>query len=133
MKTLVGEIKLVKLLSNVSVTETTNGSAIDSRVANSLLFDTALITANVGAITGTPDSVTITIQESDSSTFASGNTTAEGGDAQTVVANGQYVWQVRRTKRYLRAVVTVTGGSTPTALIAVEGLLTNWATPFPII
>ena len=135
MKQLVGEIKSVKFLKPTSITATASGSAIDTQVNDALSFETAYVTANVGAIGGdvAPTSVKIKIQESDSSTFASGVTTAEGGDEVTVAADTQYVWQVRKTKRYLRETITVTGGTNPTALIGVTGLLTNWATPFPTI
>lgn len=96
-------------------------------------YDTALVLVGVGNITGTPDSLVVTVQESDASDFGSGVTTIEGGAATTVAADTLYQFQVRRTKRYLRVNYNFTGGTTPTAESYAVALATNWATPFNIV
>lgn len=123
-------IKIVPLIPAASLSETTSGDGVDMRPSNYLGFEGALVRADIGAITGTPDSVKVKIEESDSSTFASGNTVAEGGAEVTVEEETAYVFEVKRTKRYIRAVVTITGGSAPTAIVSAVAVLNNWAKPY---
>lgn len=125
-----GYIKPVALLINTDVTETVSGSAVDTKQGEQ--FETGLVRIIVGKITGTPTSVKVKIEESDSSTFASGNTVIAGGEEVTVAQDTIYQKEIKRTKKYVRATVTVTGGTSPHAAIAVDAILCNWATPFPI-
>lgn len=94
-------------------------------------YETALVLLGVGNFTGTPDSVTAAVYESDDAAFGS-STVAAGGEAQTVVADTAYQFKVKRTKRYLRLVYDFTGGTTPTAELHASAILTNWAIPFNI-
>ncbi|QLG69729.1 MAG: hypothetical protein CH104c_0498 [Candidatus Woesebacteria bacterium] len=73
------------------------------------------------------------IEESDASDFSSGVSVAKGGDEVTVAADNSYQFQVERSKRYLRAVVTITGGISPSAEVFVGGLLWNAQRPFPML
>lgn len=123
-------IKIAALVQNAILEETTSGDALDMRPSNYLGFEGAIVRADIGEITGTPDSVKVKIEESDSSTFASGNTVADGGAEVTVEASTAYVFQIQRTKRYIRAVVTVTGGTTPKVTTSIVAVLNNWARPY---
>ena len=126
-------ISPVELLPIQVIVATTNGAAVDSYLADGSSFDTALIKAAIG-ILGSQGTTKVKIEESDSLTFASGVQTAEGGDEVTVAANNVYAFQIKRAKRYLRAVVTfTTPGATPTAEVHVSGILCNWDLPFPIL
>lgn len=126
------DIKKVNVIAVQVISTTTEGSAIDTKLSEIFNFETALFHAEVGNL-GDQTSTKIKIQESDSATFASGVTTAEGGDEVTVAADTSYKFEVLRTKRYLRAVVTITGGSSPSAEIYVGAILWNASKPFPII
>ncbi len=108
-----------------------NGSAVDSKVSEMERYDTALALIEIGNITGTPTSVKVKVQESDSATFASAVTTAAGGDEITVAADHSYTMEIERAKRYLRIVVTTVGGTTPTVECFGTFLLWNAARPFP--
>lgn len=110
-------------------------SIIDTKNGESESFDGALIIAQVGAVGADVSAVTLTVQESDSSTFASGVTTAEGGDAVSVVDGDlTQTFQIRRTKRYLRVLATITeSGAADTVELAVTGVLNKWAKPYPVI
>jgi hypothetical protein len=118
--------------------ETVEGDAVDTYEVNDVAspaFTTAFITAVVGAVGADVLTATVKIEESDSSTFASGVSTARGGDAVNVFAGDMTVnFQVQRTKRYLRAVVTITeDGAADTVQFAVTGILSNWALPIPTV
>jgi len=41
--------------------------------------------------------------------------------------------EISRAKRYLRAVATITGGTSPTVEVFVGGILWNASKPFPVI
>jgi hypothetical protein len=96
-------------------------------------FDTALVLVGIGNIGGTPDSLKVTVQESDVANFGSGITTMEGGDETTVTADNLYQFQVRRTKRYMRVNYNFTAGTSPDAETYAVALATNWAKPFNIV
>ncbi len=132
MKALNQDIKKVNAIPIQVITVTTEGDAIDTKLSENFSFETALLHAEVGNL-GDQTSTKIKIQESDSATFASGVTTAEGGDEVTVAADINYKFEVLKTKRYLRAVVTIAGGTTPTVEIYIGGILWNAAKPFPIV
>ena len=123
-------IKVVDLLAIGVHSGDTSGDAVDMRSSNYLNFEGALVRVAIGDIGGTPDSVSVKIEESDSSTFASGNTEAEGGAAFDVEADNVYTLQVKRTKRYIRAVVTFTNGTSPDVEAHIEAVLNNWAKPY---
>jgi len=125
-------ISPVELLPIQVIVATTNGAAVDSYLADGSSFDTALIKAAIGNL-GTQETTKVKIQEADDSGFTA-PTTAEGGDEVTVAADNVYSFQIKRAKRYLRAVVTfTTPGATPTAEVHVSGILCNWDLPFPIL
>lgn len=128
MQTMENSISVKELLEVQVVSGDANSAIVDMAG-----FDTALVLLGIGDITGTPDSLVVTIQESDASDFGSGVTTMEGGDATTVAADTLYQFQVRRTKRYMRVNYNFTGGSTPTAESFAEAIATNWAKPFNIV
>lgn len=105
--------------------ETTNGPS----------FDTALITAQVGEYGADVTDVEIKIEESDDSTFGDASETiANGGEEVSVDEETAVAFQILRTKRYLRATVTITaGGAGDTVPVAITGILCKWAKPFPIV
>ncbi len=137
MQELRGNIKQVDLLpiQIITSTATGTGSAVDMTPSGGDRFDAMLVKVAIGNIAGdvAPTSVKVKIQESDSSTFGSGVTTAEGGDEVTVSADTVYTFQVKRAKRYTRVIATVTGGTNPTVEIHVSAILCNWAKPFPLL
>lgn len=99
--------------------------------------DSALVLLSIGDITGTPTSVKVKIQEANDIGFATSPTTALGGEEITITAtnalrNSMQRFEVSPTKRYLRAVVTFTGGSTPTAALAAMAILSDIAVPYPV-
>jgi len=108
-----------------------NGNAVDTKVSEMFRYDTALAFVEIGNITGTPTSVKVKIQECDVSTFATGATTANGGDEITVVQDHSYTMEIARTKRWLRIVVTTAGGTTPTVECFGAFILWNASKPFP--
>lgn len=75
----------------------------------------------------------VRIEESDASDFSSGVTVAKGGEEVTVAADTGYKMQIERRKRYLRTVVTITGGSAPSAEVYIGALLWNAQLPFPFV
>jgi len=129
METMKNPITIVNMLTNDAHSGDQNGATVDMQQAGG--YETALALASIGAITGSPTSVAISFEEDDDSGF-SGATTVEGGESTDVSANSQYSFQLKRTKRYLRAVVTFTGGTTPTIEAAIQGILANWAKPFNV-
>jgi hypothetical protein len=135
MTDLKGNIRVVELLPLTVTDETIEGSGVDMYETANAHFETALILASVGAVGGDVTALTIKIEESDASDFGSGVTTAKGGDAQNVLAGDEtFVFQITRTKRYIRAVVTETeDGEDANVEVAVVGLLTNWSTPMPLV
>lgn len=96
----------------------------------------ALVLMNVGNITGSPTSVKVKIQEANDVGFVTSPTTARGGDEVTLTqilgANTAFRFEVEPSKRYLRAVITFTGGTSPTAVIAANAILSSLAVPFPV-
>ncbi len=129
MQTLSNNISTKNALSSTSLTASGVGGTIDCFGNGSETFDSALVVANVGAIVGAPV-VAVSVEESeDGVTF----TNASGGGLTTVSGNASYVFQVNRSKRYIRLSVTITGGTTPTVAIGATAILTNWATPYPLI
>ncbi len=132
-KQLNNNIKPVELLPIQAIEDSANGTGVDTYLADGSSFDTALIKAAIGDL-GSQASTKVKIQESDVSDFSSGAQTAEGGDEVTVSADNTYIFQIKRAKRYLRAVVTLaTPGETPSAEVHVDGILCNWDLPFPIL
>lgn len=93
-------------------------------------FDSALALIEIGKITGSPSSVKVKIEEDNDSNFG-GASDAEGGAEVTVVQDHSYTMEIKRTKRYLRAVVNTTTGSSPTVECCVILILWNAEKPFP--
>lgn len=131
-KQLLQDIKKVELLAIQIIDATAEGSAIDTKLSEGFSFDTALVNVEIGDVTGTPDSVKVKIEEDDDSAFGSASV-AEGGEEITVAADTSYKMEIQRAKRYLRAVVTITGGTTPTVEVYIGAILWNVAKPFPIL
>ncbi len=125
-------ISPVELIPIQVIIVTTNGTGVDTYLADGSSFDTALIQVAIGDL-GTQATTKVKIQEADDSGFTA-PVTAEGGDEVTVATDHTYSFQIKRAKRYLRAVVTfTTPGATPTAEVHVSGILCNWDIPFPIL
>lgn len=131
MKTLNQNIHPATLLPIGVITVTTQGSAVDTYLSSRPAYDSGLIDIAIGNL-GDQTSTKVKIEESDASDFSSGVTVAKGGEEITVAADTGYKMQIERKKRYLRAVVTITAGSTPSAEIYAGALLWDAQRPFPI-
>ncbi|KPJ55707.1 hypothetical protein AMJ49_06535 [Parcubacteria bacterium DG_74_2] len=132
-KDIKNDVKLADLLPIQVITETTEGAAIDTRLADESRFASALARIAIGDL-GDQTSTKVKIEESDNATFGDASETiAEGGEEITVAADNVYKMEITRKKRYLRAVVTIAGGSTPSAEVHINGILCDWGKPFPII
>lgn len=134
MQTLHNNIKIALAvpLATQSVDLTGAETPVDTYGAGPETFDATLLTLNIGAITGTPTGVTVSIVESDAANMA-GATVVDGGAPVTVVADTLYTFQLSRSKRYFGVTLTVAGGTTPTVEAAATALLNNWAKPLPIV
>lgn len=117
-----------------------NGSAVDTYESDSqgYHYDSAYIEAGVAECGDDVTGVKVKIEEDNDSGFSS-PTVAEGGEEKTIAEDNQARFQVRRSKRYLRAVVTPNevdspggGSGEDVASVYVTGLLTNWIIPMPI-
>jgi len=116
----------------IPTTGSLDGDAVDTKVAESFAFDTALALIEIGNITGTPTSVKVKVEESDDATFVDASeTVASGGEEITVVQDHSYTMEIERTKRWLRMVVTTVGGTVPTIECFGAFILWNAAKPFP--
>lgn len=131
MKTLNQNIHPATLLPIGVITETTEGTAVDSYLSDRPAYDSGLIDIAIGNL-GDQTSTKVKIEESDASDFSSGVTAAKGGEEITVEADTGYKMQIERKKRYFRAVVTITAGSTPSVEVYVGALLWDAQRPFPI-
>lgn len=129
MKTLNQNIHPATLLPIGAITTTTEGAAIDSYLSGRPAYDSGLIDIAIGNL-GDQTSTKVKIEESDASDFSLGVTVAKGGEEITVEADTGYKMQIERKKRYLRAVATITGGSSPS--VYVGALLWDAQRPFPI-
>jgi hypothetical protein len=140
METLKNNIKLVTFLAPQVIDEDSSpitSSVIDTREIaaedGSPSFDGALIRAAVGTFGADLTSVKVKIHESANSDGSS-STLAEGGDEVTLTEAGETSFQIRRTKRYLVAIITLAAsGAADTAPACITGVLHNWAKPFPVI
>ena len=131
-KTLKDNIKKVAAIPIQKITATLNGSAIDTKLSEMYSFDTALVDINIGDL-GDQTSTTVKVEEADVLDFSAGVQVTEGGDEITIAADTQYKMEIARAKRYLRAVITITGGVSPSAEVCIGMILCNWAKPFPIL
>ncbi|MDD2822808.1 MAG: hypothetical protein PHQ59_01880 [Candidatus Daviesbacteria bacterium] len=133
MKSLGQNIQIKQLLPVQTLADSANGSAVDTQENVGSHFDTALVNVEIGNL-GSQATTKVKIEESDSSTFATGNTVAPGGAEITVAQDTSYKMEIERTKRYLRAVVTMTTpGATPSAEIFIGAILWNAQKPFPVV
>jgi hypothetical protein len=140
MEILRNNIKPVTFLAPVALDEDNSpitSSIIDTKEVaaedGSPSFDGALVKALVGVFGANLTSVKVKIHESANSNGSS-STLAEGGDEVTFTEAGVANFQIRRTKRYLLAIVTMAAtGAGDTAPVAIVGILNNWAKPFPIV
>ena len=95
------------------------------------MAESAIIPVSIGNVTGSPTSVKVKIQESDTVAFSS-SATALGGEEVTISRNTNFHFHVTPSKRYLRAVITFSGGSSPTAVVAGTAILSDIASPLVI-
>lgn len=136
MKTLGDYIRLATFVAPVVADEDSEPtSSIIDTMASGGPFDAALVRANIGTFGADLTNVKVKIEESNDDDFSDASeTVADGGAEQTATEAGELTFQVQRTKRYLRAVVTMTAsGAADTAPIAITGILHNWAKPLPIV
>lgn len=131
MKILNQNIHPATLLPIGVITATSQGSAVDTYLSGRPAYDSGLIDIAIGNL-GDQTSTKVKIEESDASDFSSGVTVAKGAEEITATADTGYKMQIERKKRYLRAVVTITGGSSPSAETYVGALLWDAQRPFPV-
>lgn len=132
MKTLNQNIQAKTLLPIQVITATNNGVGADTYFSAKPTFDTALVDVAIGNL-GDQTSTKVKIEEADVSDFSSGATVAKGGEEITVTADTVYKMQIERKKRYLRSIVTITGGVAPSAEVYIGAILWNAEKPFPLI
>lgn len=140
METLKDNVRLVTMLAPAAIDEDSSpitSTVIDTREIaaedGSPSFDAALVVASLGTFGADLTNVKIKIHESDASD-GSASTLAEGGDEVTATAAGAVSFQIRRTKRYLLAILTLTAsGAADTVPASIVAVLSNWAKPFPIV
>lgn len=140
METLKNNIRLVTFQAPAVLDEDSSpitSTVIDTKEIaagqSSPSFDGALIRAIVGTFGADLTSVKIKIHESANSNGSS-STLADGGTEVTLTAAGEVVFQVKRTKRYLVAIITMAAtGAADTAPVCITGVLQNWAKPYPIV
>ena len=108
------------------------GDAIDMRPSDYLAFEGALVAVQIGTVGGDVSEALVKVEESDSSTFASGNTIAEGGEAVDVTAGESITtFQIKRTKRYIRVVLDIDeDGAADDVQISAVAVLNNWSKPY---
>lgn len=82
----------------------TTGASVDTHLTDGTNFENALVFMEVGAISASPGTVTVTIQESDDE---SSWTDIESFD---VTENHSYTREIERKKRYLRIKIWSDGG-----------------------
>ena len=106
-----------------------NAQTIDALDSNNAHWEDGVLLVQVGEITGTPDSTTVTakIQQSDdNSTWSDAPVAALDGQKAIGGANQHRTVRFNRNalKRYLQAQVTVafTGGTSPKAVVAAAWL-----------
>lgn len=140
METLKNNIRIQTLLAPQVADEDSSpitSDVIDTREIpledGSPSFDGALVLAAVGTFGADLTNVKIKIHESENDDGSS-STLAEGGDEVTLTEAGSTAFQIRRTKRYLLAIVTLTAsGADDTAPVSIVAVQSNWAKPFPIV
>lgn len=118
-----------------SAEATVDGVTLDQNalLANGGPFREAVFALQIGAVSGTPDSFTATLEIQDSadgSSWADVTNTKELVEAASVVASAANTTKtlgvrLKGLRRYVRASVVVdfTGGSTPSLLLSVLALL----------
>ena len=122
-------VTIANLLTNDAHSGDQNGASVDMQQAGG--YEAALALVSVGAITGSPTGIEVYFEEDDDDQFGSA-TIVSGGAVTTIAADSQYSFELKRSKRYMRMVLNFTGGSTPTAEVAAQAVLNNWALPMNI-
>ncbi len=117
MRDLANNIGVVQTLAPVDYAATTKGAAVDLRG-----FNSAAVIVNTGAITSSGKYV-VSVQESDTTTdgdftdVAAGNLT--GALPSELAASSSYKVGYVGSKRYIRAVITKTSGTSIVAGVVV--------------
>ncbi|MFA5080297.1 MAG: DUF1521 domain-containing protein [Candidatus Paceibacterota bacterium] len=118
------------ILSKISIRPVNASSVVEGVAIDTIGFNSAMVTIENGAVTGSPSSYTVDgkVQESDNG--STGWVDVTGATITQIVADNKSA-QIPieglglNRKRFLRAVVTpaITGGSTPKALVSATILL----------
>jgi len=134
-------IKSTEFLAVQEASAAVNGTIIDTYIDNTAGHhqDMAMVIAGAGEFGTDIDHLNIKVLESDSAVFAS-SSVARGGEEVEVGEGEQNVFQIERSKRYLRITVTPVEITSPSEtpgedsfLVYATGLLTNWAVPLPLL
>lgn len=106
----------ISLTSAAARSASNNGTGVDCLLADGPIHIHYL----VGAITGSPTSVVLTVEESDASGSGYAAITNQSTDGTVDVTAGSvsgFLTLKHRSKRYVRVVHTITGGTSPTTLV----------------
>jgi hypothetical protein len=132
-------IKQTTFLDPQEIDAATNGDTIDTHIEAQRTFDTIVLMASTGEFGTDIGSVKFKVEESDSSDMSSA-TVATGGTETSVDEESTEVFEVQRSKRYIRVVATPVAVGSPSGtpgedavVVSVNGLLTNWAKDIPLL
>lgn len=123
MRSVYDAIKAVLTIRPVTATATATGAAVDT-----LGYNSAAITLEVGAVSGTTPTLDVKVQECDTSGGTYTDITGAAFTQVTASNNSQILrvdgLGVGSRKRYIRALGTI-AGTTPSFAFGVEALLGN--------
>ena len=107
---------VLRLLTTQVLTTSADGSAVDLQGYANPGGRNIKVMADVGSNLGTTPSVTVKIQDSDTTTAADFADLYTGFAAVTATTGGLSTAHIKTNKRYLRAVATLTANTTSTNL-----------------
>jgi hypothetical protein len=103
---------VLRLLTTQALTTSADGSAVDLQGYINPGGRNIKVVADVGSNLGTTPSVTIKVQDSDTTTAADFADLYTGFTAVTATTGGLSTAHIKTNKRYLRAVATLTANTT---------------------
>lgn len=118
--TFLGDLKNQTVVGTSLVSAAARNASANGTGVDCLLHDGPLhIFYTCGAVTGSPTSVVLTVEESDASGSGYAAITNQSTDGTVDITAGSvagFLTLKHRSKRYVRVVATLTGGSSPTYL-----------------
>ena len=117
-------LTVLRLISAAAFTTTETGSATDLQGYIEPGGRNVKITVDCGSNLGTTPSLTVSIQDSDTTTAGDFVDLYTGFAPITATTGGQQTAHIVTNKRYLRAIATLTSDTTQT-IVGVQALVTN--------